>query len=58
VVDLIFRAGYRPEYGARPIRRAVQDLVEDPLALKLLEGKYPEGSAIHLDVASEKLVIS
>jgi ATP-dependent Clp protease ATP-binding subunit ClpB len=58
VVDLIFRAGYRPEYGARPIRRAVQDLVEDPLALKLLEGKYPEGSAIHLDVTSEKLVIS
>ncbi|MFA6776555.1 MAG: AAA family ATPase, partial [Sphaerochaetaceae bacterium] len=58
VVDLIFREGYRPEYGARPIRRAVQDLVEDPLALKLLEGKYPEGSAIHLDVTSEKLVIS
>jgi ATP-dependent Clp protease ATP-binding subunit ClpB len=58
VVDMVFKAGYSPEYGARPIRRALQDLVEDPLAMKLLEGSYPEGSTIHLGITAGKLVIS
>ena len=50
VVDLVFKKGYSPAYGARPIRRAVQDYVEDPLAEKLLEGVFLEGSTIHLSV--------
>lgn len=58
VVDMVFKAGYSPEYGARPIRRALQDLVEDPLAMKILEGSYPEGSTIHLGITAGKLVIS
>jgi len=58
VVDMVFKAGYSPEYGARPIRRALQDLVEDPLAMKLLEGSYPEGSTIHLGITAGKLAIS
>jgi ATP-dependent Clp protease ATP-binding subunit ClpB len=58
VVDLVFNTGYSPEYGARPIRRAVQDIVEDPLATKLLEGAYAEGSTIKLSVSGGKLVIA
>jgi ATP-dependent Clp protease ATP-binding subunit ClpB len=58
VVDMVFKAGYSPEYGARPIRRALQDLVEDPLAMKILEGSYPEGSTIHLGITAGKLAIS
>mgnify|MGYP001389456604 CR=1 FL=1 len=58
VVDLVFNTGYSPEYGARPIRRAVQDIVENPLATKLLEGAYAEGSTIKLSVSGGKLVIA
>ncbi len=44
------RAGYDPTFGARPLRRVIQHEVEDPLALALLEGRYPEGSTVVVDV--------
>jgi ATP-dependent Clp protease ATP-binding subunit ClpB len=44
------RAGYDPDYGARPLRRVIQRQVEDPLALALLEGRYPEGATATVDV--------
>jgi ATP-dependent Clp protease ATP-binding subunit ClpB len=40
------KTGYDPEFGARPLRRVIQRDVEDPLALALLEGRYPEGSTV------------
>ena len=43
-------AGYDPDFGARPLRRVIQREVEDPLALALLEGRYPEGSTVTVDV--------
>jgi ATP-dependent Clp protease ATP-binding subunit ClpB len=43
-------AGYDPAFGARPLRRVIQRQVEDPLALALLEGRYPEGSTVTVDV--------
>ncbi len=41
--------GYDPVYGARPLKRAVQKLILDPLSLDLLEGKFKEGDLVHVD---------
>jgi ATP-dependent Clp protease ATP-binding subunit ClpA len=46
---LIGREGHDPRFGARPLRRAVQRLVENPLARALLEGRFPAGSTITVD---------
>jgi len=46
---LISREGYDPQFGARPLKRAVQRLVENPLAKALLEGRFPPGSTIRVD---------
>ena len=45
--------GYDPQYGARPMRRAVQRLIQDPLALKLISGDFLEGDTILVDVRPE-----
>ena len=51
------KAGFDPDYGARPLRRVIQRHVEDPLALKLLEGAYLEGDTVRLDVVDGDLVL-
>ena len=43
------RVGYDPVYGARPLKRAVQRYLQDPLAEKLLAGEVPDGSTVHID---------
>jgi ATP-dependent Clp protease ATP-binding subunit ClpB len=43
-------AGYDPRYGARPIKRTLQRLVADPLALAILEGKFADGETVRVDV--------
>jgi ATP-dependent Clp protease ATP-binding subunit ClpB len=43
------RVGYDPVYGARPLKRAVQRYLQDPLAEKLLGGEIPDGSTVHVD---------
>jgi ATP-dependent Clp protease ATP-binding subunit ClpC len=42
--------GFNPEFGARPLRRAVQRLLEDPLSEEVLRGAYPENSTIRVVV--------
>ena len=49
--DWLAKAGFDPDFGARPLRRVLQRSVEDQLALALLEGKYTEGSVVTVDVA-------
>ncbi len=49
--DWLAKAGYDPDYGARPLRRVLQRSVEDQLALAMLEGRYTEGSVVTVDVA-------
>ncbi len=51
--------GYEPAYGARPLKRAIQRKVQDPLALMLLDGKFSEGDtvSVDLDLSGEGLVI-
>jgi ATP-dependent Clp protease ATP-binding subunit ClpB len=51
-------AGYDPAYGARPLKRALQRLVLDPLALRVLEGEFREGDRAVVDVGSDGLTIS
>ncbi|MFA5698708.1 MAG: ATP-dependent chaperone ClpB [Sphaerochaeta sp.] len=48
VEEAIFAEGFDPLFGARPIKRAIQRIVENPLSLKILEGAFSEGSTIHL----------
>ncbi len=45
----IFKAGYDPVYGARPLKRAIQRLVQDPLAMQILEGKVLHGDHVVID---------
>jgi ATP-dependent Clp protease ATP-binding subunit ClpB len=46
----IAEAGYDPSFGARPLKRAIQRYIEDPLAMKLLEGTFKEGEKIVVDI--------
>jgi ATP-dependent Clp protease ATP-binding subunit ClpC len=45
--------GYDPDFGARPLRRALQKHVESPLSVSLLSGEFKSGDAIQVDVAEE-----
>jgi ATP-dependent Clp protease ATP-binding subunit ClpB len=47
--EALVEAGWDPAYGARPLKRAIQRLVENPLALRLLEGDFGEGDTIRVD---------
>jgi ATP-dependent Clp protease ATP-binding subunit ClpB len=49
-------AGWDPTYGARPLKRAIQRLLENPLALRLLEGDFGEGDTIRVDAQNGDLV--
>jgi ATP-dependent Clp protease ATP-binding subunit ClpB len=47
--DLLFAAGFDPNFGARPLKRAIQKLVQDPLALKILDGEVLHGDHVIVD---------
>jgi ATP-dependent Clp protease ATP-binding subunit ClpB len=46
---LLAEKGYDPHYGARPLKRVIQRMVQDPLAMQVLEGRFPEGSKVLAD---------
>src|SRR6185312_8561094 len=54
--ELIAEAGWDPAYGARPLKRALQRLVENPLALRLLEHEFEEGDTVLVDARTGELV--
>jgi len=54
--ELVAEAGWDPTYGARPLKRALQRLVENPLALRLLEGDFGEGDTVRVDAKDGELV--
>ncbi len=56
--DYIAAIGYDPSYGARPLKRAIQREIENPIANKILEGTFAEGHQISITVENEKLVFS
>jgi ATP-dependent Clp protease ATP-binding subunit ClpB len=53
--EFLAEAGWDPAYGARPLKRALQRLVENPLALRLLEGGFAEGDTVLVDVRDGEL---
>ena len=54
-LQLLSENGFDPTYGARPLKRAIQQLVEDPLAKKLLAGEFTAGDVVKVDVDAEHL---
>ena len=57
-IDFIAASGYDPVYGARPLKRAIQRLLENPIATKILETTFTEGGTIHVDQGETGLVFS
>ena len=57
-LDRLGNAGFDPVYGARPLKRAVQMLIETPLAQALLEGRFVPGDEIQIDVADDEFVFT
>ncbi|BBN60371.1 ATP-dependent chaperone ClpB [Hydrogenovibrio marinus] len=55
VLDLIGEAGFDPVYGARPLKRAVQQMVENPLAQRLLKGEFAPGDTIHIGLTGGEI---
>ena len=49
---LVAERGYDPHYGARPLKRVIRRMLQDPLALHILEGQFPEGAKITADVST------
>ncbi|MGI4981541.1 MAG: AAA family ATPase, partial [Janthinobacterium lividum] len=52
---LIFEKGYDRAYGARPLKRAIQRMVQDPLALRILNGEVRHGDRVRVDVEGDHL---
>jgi ATP-dependent Clp protease ATP-binding subunit ClpB len=50
--ELVAREGYEPAFGARPLKRSIQRLIQNPLALRLLEGEIPDGARMRADVSA------
>ena len=55
-IEHLAKEGNDPTFGARPLRRAIQKLVEDPLSEKILEGKFKAGDTIKVKLADGELV--
>jgi ATP-dependent Clp protease ATP-binding subunit ClpB len=56
--DLVVQEGYDPVYGARPLKRALQRMVLDPLALRVLDGEFGEGDNVVVDADGDRLGFS
>ena len=57
LVDLIHKVGYDETYGARPIKRAIQDRVEDYISEEILKGEVNEGDSRFIDIVDDKLIL-
>jgi hypothetical protein len=52
---LLFSEGFDPNFGARPLKRAIQKLIQDPLALKILDGEVLHGDHVVVDAKNGKM---
>jgi ATP-dependent Clp protease ATP-binding subunit ClpB len=55
-LDKLAEAGFDPVYGARPLKRAIQQQIENPLATEILSGKFAAGDTIQADVVDDVIV--
>jgi ATP-dependent Clp protease ATP-binding subunit ClpB len=51
-LEFLAKEGFDPQYGARPVKRVIQRSIQDPLAIRVLEGDFPPGSKVHADVSA------
>ena len=56
VREFLVTKGYEPEFGARPLRRAVERLIEDPLAEEILRGRFNDASGVQVEVDQQKIL--
>jgi ATP-dependent Clp protease ATP-binding subunit ClpB len=52
------REGYDPSYGARPLKRAIQSLIQNPLAVKLLQGEIQPGQTVWVTANGDQMQFS
>jgi ATP-dependent Clp protease ATP-binding subunit ClpB len=55
--DLLAEQGFDPVYGARPLKRTIQHLVQDPLAMRILEGEFRDGDTVMVDAKNGEIVL-
>ncbi len=55
---LLAKEGFDPVFGARPLKRTIQRRVQDPLALRILEGEFAEGDTVRVDARGDELVFT
>src|SRR5690606_40817420 len=58
VLDKLATLGFDPVYGARPLKRAIQQWLENPLAQEVLKGSYPPGSTVHVRLIGDDIAFS
>ena len=52
--DRIAEEGYDPTYGARPLKRVIQQRLQNPLATEILKGEFPEDSGVRIDLCGDE----
>ena len=57
-LDLIAAEGFDPVYGARPLKRAIQNEIENPLAQEILSGKFLPGDIVEVDAADDAFIFN
>jgi len=57
-LDLIGEAGFDPVYGARPLKRSIQNAIENPLAEKILSGQFAPGDIVNISVKDKSLIFT
>ncbi len=55
-IELLIEKGFDPVFGARPLKRTIQRLLEDPLAEEIISGRFKEGSKVHVERKADALV--
>ena len=56
--EFIAREGYDPAFGARPLKRALQKLIVDPLAMRLLDGTFKTGDTVFVNLGEGKIELA
>ena len=56
--DFLVEKGFDQQFGARPLRRAIQNHIEDPLAEAVLEGRFHRGDRVLIDIQGQELVMT
>ncbi|HEC93100.1 MAG TPA: ATP-dependent Clp protease ATP-binding subunit, partial [Candidatus Atribacteria bacterium] len=56
--EILAKEGYDPNFGARPLRRTIEKLIENPISEKILAGEFKEGDCIIINAKDNKIIFS